>query len=212
MEQLPRERIALVVFCACILLIVAGIAAYMFAGHSWNHAASRIDDAAGEMEGYRVVLFDGTAIPEQSRVNNHGLLADQSRALDSVEYEYRQKEATTFALDSMNLEAYAEPTVLERGGYRIGVIYIEPDDTTRTIQAHADYLESHGCNAVIAFSGKALDEAECEGLDIVVDLHSDGSRKASDAKRDSTVVTMPCTGNIGAIVISPSDVVSFKHA
>ena len=61
-----RERIALGVF-ACLLLVGAiALFSYINAGHGLNIAATTIDDVAGDMSGYGVILFEGTVKPDAS--------------------------------------------------------------------------------------------------------------------------------------------------
>lgn len=64
MQKPSRERIALLFFAALAILSLCGLCAYIVAGHSWNVAASTIDDTVGEMEGYIVVVYPGTAEEE----------------------------------------------------------------------------------------------------------------------------------------------------
>lgn len=50
-----------------VVLGIAGVSAmawYIFVGHNWNEAASNIDDRIGTMDGYTVVLFEGTRMFE----------------------------------------------------------------------------------------------------------------------------------------------------
>lgn len=64
MENRSRERAALVIFLA---LVAAGgvlLAAYFLTGRSWSVAATMVDDAAGSMESYAVVAFNGVVPPE----------------------------------------------------------------------------------------------------------------------------------------------------
>ena len=65
MSSETREKQALVVFLLLIVLGMSGLVWYLFAGHSWNVAASNIDDSVGQMEGYTVILYAGT-MPEKS--------------------------------------------------------------------------------------------------------------------------------------------------
>ncbi|HIS41099.1 MAG TPA: alcohol dehydrogenase [Candidatus Aphodovivens avistercoris] len=60
MDKPSREKIALLVFAALIVLSLAGLGWYIFAGHSWNVAASSIDDTFGEMDGYTAIVYPGT--------------------------------------------------------------------------------------------------------------------------------------------------------
>lgn len=66
MEKSKREKIALVVFGLLVVLSLCGFGWYIVAGHSWNIAASTIDDTVGEMNGYTVIVYEGTLTPEQS--------------------------------------------------------------------------------------------------------------------------------------------------
>lgn len=65
MSGLPREKIALLVFSGLIALSLCGLGWYLLAGHSWNVAASNIDDTFGSMDGYTALLYQGTAAPEE---------------------------------------------------------------------------------------------------------------------------------------------------
>lgn len=58
-----REKIALAVFAALIVLSLCGLGWYLVAGHSWNVAASNIDDTFGSMDGYTAIVYAGTADP-----------------------------------------------------------------------------------------------------------------------------------------------------
>lgn len=49
------------VFAALIVLSLCGLGWYLVAGHSWNVAASNIDDTFGNMDGYTAIVYAGTA-------------------------------------------------------------------------------------------------------------------------------------------------------
>lgn len=57
-----REKLALVVFLGLMVLSLLGFGWYLLAGHSWNVAASNIDDTFGSMEGYTAIVYPGTDI------------------------------------------------------------------------------------------------------------------------------------------------------
>ena len=63
MSVKSREKIALAVFAALIVLSLLGLGWYLVAGHSWNVAASNIDDTFGSMDGYTAIVYEGTAVP-----------------------------------------------------------------------------------------------------------------------------------------------------
>lgn len=66
MSNVPREKIALVVFVGLIAVSLCGLFGYLTLGHSWNVAASNIDDAAGRMDGYTAIVYEGTVAPESA--------------------------------------------------------------------------------------------------------------------------------------------------
>ncbi len=59
-----RERVALGVFAALLVVGAVALFSYINAGHGLNVAATSIDDVAGDMTGYGVILFEGTATPD----------------------------------------------------------------------------------------------------------------------------------------------------
>lgn len=50
----------MVVFGALIVLSLCGLGWYLLAGHSWNVAASNIDDTFGSMDSYTAIVYSGT--------------------------------------------------------------------------------------------------------------------------------------------------------
>ena len=60
--KMSRERAALGVFLFLAVAALGVVIAYIVTfGHSLNVAASKIDDAAGSLDGYTVLLYQGTA-------------------------------------------------------------------------------------------------------------------------------------------------------
>ncbi len=55
-----RERIALVAFGCMVVAGFIALTTYISAGHNLNYASTGIDDIAGDMSGYGVILFEGT--------------------------------------------------------------------------------------------------------------------------------------------------------
>lgn len=62
MKKVSREKAALVVFIVLGLSALGVVIAYICTlGHSLNVAASSIDDAAGKLDGYTALVYEGTA-------------------------------------------------------------------------------------------------------------------------------------------------------
>lgn len=60
MEKRTREIIALALLIALGLGVGGAMVWYIVVGHNWNIAATHIDDYVGEMDGYTVILYEGT--------------------------------------------------------------------------------------------------------------------------------------------------------
>ena len=68
MSTRTREKQALGVFAVLIVLSLLGLGWYLVAGHSWNVAASTIDEKVGQMDGYVALVYSGTLLPEPEEV------------------------------------------------------------------------------------------------------------------------------------------------
>ena len=64
MSTRSREKQALGVFALLVVLSLLGLGWYLVAGHSWNVAASTIDEKVGQMDGYTAIVYSGTVLPE----------------------------------------------------------------------------------------------------------------------------------------------------
>ena len=60
MEKRKREILALCLLVVLGVIVAGAMAWYMLVGHSWNKAASHIDDLVGSMDGYTVIVYEGT--------------------------------------------------------------------------------------------------------------------------------------------------------
>ena len=60
MEKRKREILALCLLVVLGVIVAGAMAWYMMVGHSWNKAASHIDDLVGSMDGYTVIVYEGT--------------------------------------------------------------------------------------------------------------------------------------------------------
>lgn len=78
MKQVSRDKAALGVFAFLCLAALGVLLAYIFMfGHSLNQAASYVDDATGNLDGYTVLVYDGVAenrrgsvVPEDAAAEN----------------------------------------------------------------------------------------------------------------------------------------------
>ena len=68
MSENVRKKLALLIFVLLFALGGVFIVLYIMAGHSWNYAATEIDDTSGNMQEYLVVVFDGTSVSEKPKL------------------------------------------------------------------------------------------------------------------------------------------------
>ena len=98
MSNGTREKQALGVFLLLIVLSTFGIAWYMVAGHSWNVAASSIDEKVGQMEGYTSIVYAGT-LPVQADAktldSQNGSDAQLEEGVDSADAAEKADEGVS---------------------------------------------------------------------------------------------------------------------
>lgn len=262
MSKRIREKIALVVFALLVVMAGCCLGGYLVAGHSWNVAASSLDDTFGSMEGYTVIAYEGTiasfdsedlqrvegshgesddvrddaaderdiadgfaaasedgatgesALGEASRDPSSAAKAESEKHFVSVEQvcaSYEEKNATVFALDVANLDRYSEGTILKKGSCRFGVFSV--DESTRPLQVKrmVDYFEKHEVDFIVAIaSDKKLVEDIADGIDIVISIRDEELFVMGEMIDGTFFVDAPERGSVGAILISPSNVVSAK--
>lgn len=311
-----RDKIALVVFFCLILLGLGVLIGYIHLGHSWNVAASNIDDAAGSMEGYTTILYEGTVpegaakassednllqeepsskesadvedgtsaygalsgvSPETSRLTDEdttegevsdedssqgdvgalGITAsegeleerassdeyldvpgedslndlDQDNTADEgvgaprdtipskktpvldiaeVEESYRDKQATVFTLDTEDLSKYYDGLILKKGNHRFGVFSLVETDTPFKIERQISYFKKHEVDFIVVITPDIELVEMVSDVDIVVSTQNENLFVMGETIRDTFYVATPTVGSVGAIIISPSNVVSAK--
>ena len=301
MSPQSREKVALAVFAALIVLSLCGLGWYLFAGHSWNVAASNIDDTFGSMDGYTAIIYagtveveedaadgkavgglaggaagsaadsaaesadapagsagsageapdaaDGSALADSEAPAGGSLAADdegespllagdadadapgeKSAALEKaasgatastaakkqplsateVCESYEDKGATVFELDTEAPGRYAEGTILKKGGHRFGVFSVERPLSKRLIEKQIAYFADHEVDFIVAVTSDRELLEGVEGIDIVVSTQDEELFVMGETIGATFYVAAPETGKVGAILISPSNVVSAK--
>lgn len=304
MSVQSREKIALFVFMGLIVLSLSGLGWYLLAGHSWNVAASNIDDTFGSMDGYTAIVYPGTQIPEEPEVPptdseeellggkvskdtavksegsssgdissndanaqsassssetnpKGGLIAgaqalltgssqqdsrkdasdnqseaastDESLPLDSAtdieagslskkkvvtvdeaKTSYEAKKATVFALDTENLSLYREGTILKKGSHRFGVFSVETPLSSIVLEKHIAYFKRYAVDFIVVLTKDKAYVEDAEGIDIAICTQDEELFVMGETQNGTFYVDTPEVGRVGAILISPSNVVSAK--
>lgn len=269
MSPQSREKIALAVFAALIVLSLCGLGWYLLAGHSWNVAASNIDDTFGSMDGYTAIVYAGTAevleVPdEDASAGGSGYVNPQidplekdadpadsadsgasdqpktetdasagagSQALasatasgasaaasskkdpitvDDAHKSYEEKGAVVFTLDTMKPTRYAEGTILKKGNHRFGVFSVDRPLSVRAVEKQVAYFTKHQVDFIVAVTPDKAFVEKAEGIDIVVSTQDEELFVMGETVDGTFYVDSPVVGKVGAILISPSNVVSAK--
>lgn len=268
MSVVSREKIALVVFAGLIVLSLIGFGWYLLAGHSWNVAASNIDDTFGSMDGYTAIIYPGTKVPEadaapsadsssdkaapsakkgaESRGSQAGSGASASEAHDDpstegassspspsvqtakpsaattapstkkpvsvekVKESYESKNATVFSLDASDLEQYSEGTILKKGSHRFGVFSVTEPISSIMMEKKIAYFKRYKVDFIVALTPDKSYVKNASGLDIVICTGDEGLFVMGETHNGTFYVDTPTQDRVGAILISPSNVVSAK--
>lgn len=266
MSVKSREKIALFVFLALIVLSLCGLGWYLVAGHSWNVAASNLDDTFGSMDGYTAIVYPGTAVepvagkgagdavgdaadgkesaegaaagkeadagspdaPGSSGGKDatgtagtasapgtdagESLLGSKKKTLSAQEAKegYEEKGATVFSLDTVDLDAYREGVILKKGGHRFGVFGIAEPTSTIVLEKQIAYFKRHKVDFIVLVTPDKEYAEDVSGIDIVVSTQDEDLFVMGETIDGTFYVDAPAVGSVGAILISPSNVVSAK--
>ena len=203
MKQVLREKIALLVFCLVLLVSLGALVAYILVGHSWNVVATQVDDAASDMEGYVAILYEGTQTPELREGNFE---SDPPVSLAGAVAAYREKGANVLSFDATNPAAYVEPTMFRAGDTRVLLVYL-PD-----VAAHCKELRSQvavaakSADVVVGIAPSSYVGGTYSDVQVVIDLNE--IDEAHRANEEMQYIENCGVGSIGAVLISPSGVVS----
>ena len=197
----------MVAFIVVLVLSIAGSIWYMNVGRQWNTTATTIDDATGSLENYSVLVFDGMQPPSSE---DEAAIEPRTRA--SVLAEYREKKADATTLDLVHPYLYSEGVILRTGEKRIGVFSVFSRAEASRFQNRVAAFEEEKVDFVVCITGDGsllLGSEGLNGIDIVV-CSSRPCEEFKANRNGAYVVESPCVGKIGAILVSPSNVVSSK--
>ena len=220
MSSQSREKIALVVFAALIVLSLFGLGWYLLAGHSWNVAASNIDDTFGSMEGYTAIVYAGTEAPAEKDAGKKSATASANTSsgsstktlvtVDKTKDSYEEKGATVFSLDVEHPERYEEGTILKKGSHRFGVFSVSTPRPLKEIEKQVAYFSKYKVDFIVVITPAKSYVEHVKDIDIVVSTQDEDLFVMGETIDGTFFVDAPVRGSVGAILISPSNVVSAK--
>lgn len=223
MKASSRNRIAVVLFVAIILLVIVGFGVYLVLGHQWNRAATSIDVAAGDMGGYTTILFEGTGAPAARNPEDADTEALPTVPLALVSQDYRDKKSDVLVLDAVDEGYYRTARVVERNGRRFGIISFDSNQTASSMRHAIRQLKKRNAQCIIALVPNRKLVNGVDGIDIVIDLKTEptsslpkSARKSSSetggsfGDRQTHVVGTSTVGTVKAVIISPSEIISTR--
>ena len=159
-----------------------------------------------------VVSPDGD--PE-SQVNTAAPLAGHKKekepvALSDVDELYQAKGANVISLHTSDLSAYEEGTILKRGGKRYGIFSVTREYSRILIDEKVKYFTEQKVDYVIALCPEESYLKNAENIDIVITTADSTISSMGESRNGAFYVSTPKIGSVGAILISPSNVVSAK--
>lgn len=149
-----REGIALAVFGFLVAAGFIALTTYISAGHNLNYASTGIDDIAGNMSGYGVILYEGTvessASAESSLASDNALGSNGSARIgESAKSDEGAKEGASSAKGESDEQSV-------KGFVKMALVGLD-SETEAGVPGSAKASESTGASA--STSGSASDDA-----------------------------------------------------
>lgn len=139
-----------------------------------------------------------------------GLAKETSVETDEVVALYRDKGAHVFAIDATDFSRYADNVILKRGSTRIGVFSVTAMTSVPTIEKHVEYFADYHVDYVVALTPDPDYLKTKDGIDIVISTDAKDGSTLGRTVQGAYVVSTPEMGEVGVVLVSPSNVVSSK--
>ena len=158
MSVKSREKIALAVFAALIVLSLLGLGWYLVAGHSWNVAASNIDDTFGSMDGYTAIVYEGTAVP-QTAAEKAAEAAKEEKAAKGAAGSASSDEKGSHELDPAADDDEGKPSEREESGREADERELpEKDAASSAVEAEPDASAKSKPTVTVAEAQKSYED------------------------------------------------------
>lgn len=131
-------------------------------------------------------------------------------ALSDVDALYQDKGANVISLHTADPSAYEEGTILKRGGKRYGIFSVTREYSRILIDEKVKYFTDQKVDYVIALCPEESYLKNAENIDIVITTADSTISLMGESRNGAFYVSTPKIGSVGAILISPSNVVSAK--
>ena len=129
---------------------------------------------------------------------------------EEVQANYEEKGATVLVLDTADPSEYSDGVILKRGSKRIGVFYVDVPLSEKAAEARVKYFRDCKVDLVVCISSVRTYVRNLQGADIVITLQDEEVSTMGGNSNGSYFVNAPHVDSVGAILVSPSNVVSAK--
>ena len=134
----------------------------------------------------------------------------QPVAPEQVQANYEEKGATVLVLDTADPSEYSDGVILKRGSKRIGVFSVDVPLSEKAAEARVKYFRDCKVDLVVCISSVRTYVRNLQGADIVITLQDEEVSTMGGNSNGSFFVNAPHVDSVGAILVSPSNVVSAK--
>ena len=134
----------------------------------------------------------------------------QPVAPEQVQANYEEKGATVLVLDTADPSQYSDGVILKRGSKRIGVFSVDVPLSEKAAEARVEYFRDCKVDLVVCISSVRTYVRNLQGADIVITLQDEEVSTMGGNSNGSFFVNAPRVDSVGAILVSPSNVVSAK--
>ena len=131
--------------------------------------------------------------------------------LSAVRDSFLQKNASVYVLDLSDPTRYINETIVKAGKYRFGILTIDAaSDLPYYINKRIDSYRAADVDFVVALVDDLSRVNDVEGIDIVISTQEEGLNPVGVSSDDVFFNDAALKGEVGALLISPSKVISAK--
>ncbi len=167
----------------------------------------QVDDAAA---GDEVVVSD---VVPKSTADGQGSAEEPKEplTLSAVRDSFLQKNASVYVLDLSDSTRYIDETIVKAGKYRFGILTIDAaSDLPYYINKRIETYRAADVDFVVALVDELSRVNDVEGIDIVISTQEEGLNPVGVSSDDVFFNDAALKGEVGALLISPSKVISAK--
>ena len=153
-----------------------------------------------------------TSAEESASTQSKSSATESKKPLQASEVRdnYVDKGASVLTLDVSDPSIYSEGTIVKRAGKRIGIVSIEKSLNEVSAKRLLAQFVSAQVDIVVCIAPEASYVKGISGIDIVVCTEDEDVSTTGQTEGKTFIVNAPTVGSVGAVLVSPSNVVSAK--